>query len=183
MTITLKKTLSIAALSALTIGLVACGSKPVNLPGPADTQSVVTHTTIARWQKELKPYHVRLIKQGWRVKWVIPADGFFYKGGNDLKMSAYPVLEKIAKMVDRYAQSTTRAYPVKVYGHVDTVLTVSERQRLSADYAQSVAGFLWNKGFTHRQLMIVGKGTKHPIAPQNTVLGRHYNRRVVIQIH
>lgn len=163
------------------MGLVACAHK-----APCFTPSKVVKkapTKIEGWRSELAKQNVQLIKQGWRLTLILPADRLFVMGTTELKPSAYPLLERVAAMVDNYSHSTNRPFPIKVWGFADNVFNRSGQELIGKQYAQSVGGFLWNSGFSHKELRIVSKGIKEPIAPQNTVLGRSFNRRVVIQVH
>jgi outer membrane protein OmpA-like peptidoglycan-associated protein len=176
----LKKVLMFSSVTALGVSLTACSHAPT--PVQADLVKAVP-TQIDRWRSELEKQDVQLIKQGWRVTFVLPADSLFEAGSVDLKISAYPLLRRIAKIVDVYSHQTKGPFPIKVWGFSDNVFSLSDQKRIGEQYAQSVASFLWDNGFSRQELSIVSQGTKDPIAPQDTVLGRGFNRRVVIQVH
>jgi outer membrane protein OmpA-like peptidoglycan-associated protein len=177
----LKKGLTVSALVLATAGLTACSHGPTPAEAKAMTAKAPTETQI--WRSELAKQDVLLIKQGWRLTFVLPADRLFDEGSVNLRPSAYPLLERVAKMVDSYSHQTGRPYPIKVWGFADNVFNRSGQNRIAGQYAQSVGSFLWSQGFSHKELSIVSKGIKNPVAPQNTTLGRGFNRRVVIQVH
>ena len=181
---TLKKIAFALAAPTLALGLVACSHKaPERFPAPRATDAGITLTQIDQWQDELARSGVLLVKQGWRLTLILPADRFFRPGTAELYSASFPLLNKIARIVDKYSNSTTDPFPIKVWGHSDDVYRLTQQKIYSTQYAQAIGSFLWKKGLSHRQLSIVGQGMKNPIAPQSTALGRHYNRRVVIQVH
>jgi len=177
----LKKVLMLSSVATLGVGLVACSHGPTPAEAKALTQRAPTQVDV--WRAELAKQDVQLIKQGWRLTFILPADRMFEAGSVDLKPSAYPLLERVAKIVDTYSHQSKRPFPIKVWGFSDNVFNLAGQKRIGDQYAQSVGSFLWNSGFSHHELSIVSKGTASPIAPQDTVLGRAFNRRVVIQVH
>lgn len=178
----LKKVLMLSSVTVFATGLVACSHKA---PTPVNKQVVKKKplTQTQRWQHQLAKQNVQLIKQGWRMTVIMPVDRLFEAGTTELKPSAYPLLKRVSTIIDTYSHETNRPYPVHVWGFADNVFNLDGQTALSHQYAQSVASFLWSKGFSHHELQIVGKGIHSPVAPQNTVLGRSFNRRVVIQVH
>jgi outer membrane protein OmpA-like peptidoglycan-associated protein len=177
----LKKVLILSSVTALGVSLIACSRGPTPVEVKQLTQVAPTQVDI--WRSELASQDVQLIKQGWRLTFILPADQLFEPGSVDLKVSAYPLLDRVAKMVNSYSHQTSPPFPIKVWGFADNVFSLSDQKRIAEQYAQSVASFLWSSGLSHQELSIVSKGTEDPIAPQDTVLGRGFNRRVVIQIH
>jgi outer membrane protein OmpA-like peptidoglycan-associated protein len=177
----LKKVFVLSSLVLATAGLAACSHGPT----PAEAKELTTKapTEVDRWRSELAKQGVLLIQQGWRLTFVLPVDRLFEPGTTDLLPSAYPLLERVAKMVEAYAHQTHKPYPIQVWGFADDVFGHTDQYRIAAQYAQSVGSFLWNQGISRQALSIVSKGIEDPVAAQNTTLGRSFNRRVVIQIH
>lgn len=177
----LKKILMFSSCVLATASLAACSHGPT--PAEAKKLTIEPPTQAQIWANELAKQDVLLIKQGWRLIIVIPADRLFEDGSADLRPSAQPLLRRVAEIVRNYARQSERPYPIRVWGFADNVFNRSFQKSMAADYAQTVGSYLWNQGFSHQELSIVSKGIQDPIAPQNTTLGRAFNRRVVIQVH
>jgi outer membrane protein OmpA-like peptidoglycan-associated protein len=185
-----KKAFLLSSVVALSIGMVGCSHKESERPNLQPrtksrqyASTEINRSEIASWRKELATQNVQLITQGWRLTIILPADRLFVDATTVLRRSAYPLLERVAYFVDAYSHSQGRPKPIKVWGYTDNALSLRGQKSESKQFAQSVASFLWNSGLSRKELSIVGRGIKDPVAPQNTVLGRSYNRRIVIQVN
>lgn len=74
----------------------------------------------------------------------------------------------------------TDAYLVLVVGHTDTSGDESHNEALSLKRAESVAGHLISTGVKAYAIRVVGRGSKEPVASNETREGRIQNRRVDI---
>ena len=106
----------------------------------------------------------------------------FDSGKAELRRSAYPVLDKVAKVLQDVADQ-----PVGVEGHTDTVPIKrsgwADNKALSVARARAVADYLVQKGgMDPSRLTTIGYGEEHPIASNKTASGRQKNRRVEIII-
>ena len=107
----------------------------------------------------------------------------FDSGSAELRAEAYPILERVALILERYAQST-----IEIEGHTDTVPMHSDKyannEELSSGRALSVFDYLIEHTsldpaiFKHS-----GRGERVPIADNSTEEGRARNRRVEIRIY
>ncbi|MCR5282390.1 MAG: flagellar motor protein MotB [Lachnospiraceae bacterium] len=106
----------------------------------------------------------------------------FDSGSADLKEEAYPVLDKVAQLLSRYATST-----VEIDGHTDNVPIHTSRfesnDALSSFRALSVFNyFIRTTSLDPANLRHAGCGEYQPIADNATPEGRAKNRRVEIKI-
>lgn len=106
----------------------------------------------------------------------------FDSGKAELRRGAYPVLDKVAKVLQEVSDQ-----PIGVEGHTDNVpIKVSgwaDNKALSVARARAVAEYLIEKGGVDSgRLTTIGYGEEHPIAANDTAAGRQKNRRVEIII-
>ncbi len=74
----------------------------------------------------------------------------------------------------------TDAYLVLVVGHTDTSGDENHNLALSLDRAESVADYLISTGVKSDAIRVIGRGSKDPLASNETREGRMQNRRVDI---
>ncbi len=106
----------------------------------------------------------------------------FDSGKAELRRSAYPVLDKVAKVLQEVA-----GQPIGVEGHTDNVPIKrsgwADNKALSIARARAVADYLAEKGgIDSGRLTTIGYGEEHSIASNGTASGRQKNRRVEIII-
>ncbi len=107
----------------------------------------------------------------------------FDSGSVDIKEDAYPMMNQIAKILERYAANT-----VEIEGHTDNVpmsgSKYSNNDELSSGRALSVFYFLdENSNLDMSKVKHSGRGEYQPIADNSTPEGRAKNRRVEIKIY
>ena len=109
-------------------------------------------------------------------------DILFDSGKAKLKKNAYPVLDKIAGVLNE----TVPDRDVGVEGHTDTVPIKHSNWKsnweLSAARATNVLHYLIGKGIQPQRLSAIGYGEYKPIDTNDTKAGRARNRRVEIII-
>ena len=132
---------------------------------------------------QIKQAHVQVIQQGSRLQMRLPTDKFFLRQTTQLKETQVPTLRLIASYLHTYTNQHVTNYPIKVYGYTDTVYSRKGRRILSNQYSQVIAAFMWNHGFSPKQMKVVGFSAKHSIASNRTIDGSAYNRRVMIQVN
>ncbi len=71
---------------------------------------------------------------------------------------------------------------IEIIGHTDIVGTTEYNQNLSERRADAVVKWLISKGINRNRLLSSGKGSKEPISPNETSIGRSQNRRVDIKV-
>ena len=106
----------------------------------------------------------------------------FDSGKAVLRRSAYPVLDKVAKVLQDVPDQ-----PVGIEGHTDNQPIKysgwASNKALSVARAKAVADYLVQKhGIDAGRLTAIGYGEDHPIAPNTMAAGRQQNRRVEIII-
>lgn len=103
----------------------------------------------------------------------------FDSGKAKIKRTGLRVLDKIAKMLNKYPNRQ-----VRVEGHTDNVPISSARYptnwELSTARATSAVRYLQKRGVNPRRLVAVGYSKYHPIASNDTPNGRARNRRIEI---
>lgn len=107
----------------------------------------------------------------------------FDSGKSQIREDAIPILEKVAKILDRYAQHT-----IEVEGHTDNVPIHNDRfannNELSSARALAVFDYLEeNTSLNPANIKHSGRGEYIPIADNSTEEGRAKNRRVEIKIY
>ena len=106
----------------------------------------------------------------------------FDSGKAELRRSAYPVLDKVAKVLQDVSEQ-----PIGIEGHTDNVPIKrsgwADNKALSIARARAVADYLIEKGGVDPgRLTTIGYGEEHPIADNAAASGRQKNRRVEIII-
>ena len=106
----------------------------------------------------------------------------FDSGKAELRRSASPVLDKVAKVLQEVSDQ-----PVGVEGHTDNQPIKysgwSSNKALSVARANAVVKYLVDKqGIDPGRLTAIGYGDEHPLTSNETAAGRQKNRRVEIII-
>jgi chemotaxis protein MotB len=107
----------------------------------------------------------------------------FDSGKADIKTDAYPLIDKLGKVIERYDENI-----IEVEGHTDNVPQVggeyADNNVLSMFRALTVADYL-REATTIDPVYIKssGRGEYKPIADNSTAEGRALNRRVEIKIY
>ncbi len=101
----------------------------------------------------------------------------FEPDSNVLLDSEKAKLKKIGELLKKYSND------LLITGHCADRGTASARQKLSEERAEAVASYLINLGVRDQyHIFTQGKGSKEPVASNNTEEGRAKNRRVEITI-
>jgi outer membrane protein OmpA-like peptidoglycan-associated protein len=103
----------------------------------------------------------------------------FVTGSAKLASSSFKGLNKVAKALNEDAN-----LKLSVEGHCDNTGTDAINDPLSENRAKSVQTYLTTKGKVDAaKIMIVGFGSKNPIADNKTAKGRSANRRVELKLN
>lgn len=107
----------------------------------------------------------------------------FNSGAADLTEEAYPLVDKIGKILEKFTE-----YTIEIEGHTDNVPIHSgqfkDNNVLSMYRALSVADYLRDTTkLNPAQLKSSGRGDYVPVADNSTPEGRAQNRRVVVKIY
>ncbi len=110
-----------------------------------------------------------------QLKLNVPSDLSFDVGRADIKPELRSVLDQFATGLK--AQPATL---VRIVGHTDSTGSDAVNNPLSRERAESVKGYLEDRGVSGSRIEAVGRGEREPIADNATAEGRAKNRRVEI---
>ena len=110
-----------------------------------------------------------------QLKLDIPSDVSFDTGRYDIKSNLRPILDRFATTLNQNPVTT-----VTIIGHTDSTGTDAINNPLSVNRAASTRDYLVARGVAASRIAIDGRGSREPIADNNTVEGRAKNRRVEI---
>ena len=105
------------------------------------------------------------------------SDFLFSVNSSTLLPGAYDELDRVAKVLNQYPQTT-----MQVSGHTDSTGSDAYNQKLSERRAESVKSALVGMGVNPARITTIGYGESKPIASNSTEAGRQQNRRVEIRI-
>ena len=108
----------------------------------------------------------------------ITAPILFEFGKTSILPSSYPVLEQAVLEVGRNSN-----FYIICEGHTDNTGSVERNEVLSFKRANSVKQYLIKLGVDREKIIAVGRGSRMPIAPNDTPEGRAKNRRVVMTLN
>jgi outer membrane protein OmpA-like peptidoglycan-associated protein len=111
------------------------------------------------------------------LKLNIPSSVTFDTSSYAIKPSFAPVLDQLAQTMQQNPEIVA-----SVVGHTDSTGSPQYNQTLSVNRAQSVTGYLGQRGVAPQRLSATGMGQNQPIADNNTEAGRAANRRVEIYL-
>jgi outer membrane protein OmpA-like peptidoglycan-associated protein len=110
-----------------------------------------------------------------RLKLEIPSDISFDSGRADIKPELRPILDKFAAgLVNNPAAN------VQIVGHTDSSGSDAINNPLSVNRAASTRDYLVSRGVASSRIHIDGRGSREPIASNDTPANRAKNRRVEI---
>jgi len=110
-----------------------------------------------------------------RLKVEIPSDISFDTGRYDIKPTLRPVLDRLAQGLVEHP--VTR---ITIVGHTDSTGSDAVNNPLSVNRAAAVRDYLVPRGVASSRVSIDGRGSREPVAENNTLQGRAMNRRVEI---
>ncbi len=131
----------------------------------------------AELRQELASTGVQVIESDDNIRLIMPGNITFRTDSADINSSFYPVLNSVAKVLNKYSNST-----VMVSGHTDSTGSADYNLSLSKSRAQSVAAYLQGQGVKASRFEVLGLGSSNPIASNADAAGRAQNRRVEIKI-
>ncbi|MBO5833781.1 MAG: OmpA family protein [Alphaproteobacteria bacterium] len=131
----------------------------------------------AELRAELVSTGVQVVESDDNIRLIMPGNITFKTDSADINSSFYPVLNSVAKVLNKYDNST-----VMVSGHTDNTGSAEYNLNLSKERAQSVAAYLQGQNVKASRFEVLGMGFSNPIASNATDAGRTQNRRVEIKI-
>lgn len=120
---------------------------------------------------------VGVTRQGDELVLDMPSEVTFATGSANLDPAFRATLDKVASTLTEYDKTI-----VDVMGHTDSTGSDIFNQSLSEQRANSVAGYLAQKGVQQARLATKGYGESQPRASNTTEEGRASNRRVEIRL-
>lgn len=102
---------------------------------------------------------------------------YFVTGTDELTDDSKGELQKILDEIKH------RPYPdILVIGHTDTVGELEANDRLSAQRAERMKGYLTGIGIPEERITVAGRGEREPIVPTADNIDEPRNRRVEINV-
>lgn len=129
------------------------------------------------FREELADSGVEVYREGDSIRLSIPGNITFATGSDAIVTGFYPVLEDVAKVLNRYDKTK-----LSIEGHTDSVGDVNYNRELSMQRANSVATYLLATNVEANRLQTLGMGESQPIADNATAQGRQANRRVELRV-
>lgn len=112
-----------------------------------------------------------------RLKLDIPSDVSFDVGRSAIKPNFAPILNQFATSLNQNPVTT-----VTIIGHTDSTGSDAVNNPLSIDRADSARDYLVSRGVARTRIATDGRGSREPVADNNTQQGRDKNRRVEIYV-
>lgn len=110
-----------------------------------------------------------------QLKLNIPSDISFDVGRADIQPNFRPILDTFAQGMVRNPEAR-----VRIIGHTDSTGSDAINNPLSLNRAASVRDYLTARGVPVGAITIDGRGSREPVASNDTAQGRARNRRVEI---
>lgn len=110
-----------------------------------------------------------------QLKLDIPSDVSFDTNRYAIKSNLRPILDRFATTLNQNPVTM-----VTIIGHTDSSGTDAINNPLSVNRAAATRDYLVARGVASNRISIDGRGSREPIANNNTVAGRAMNRRVEI---
>lgn len=112
-----------------------------------------------------------------RLKLDIPSDVGFDTGRSAIKPNFAPILAQFATSLNQNPVTT-----VTIIGHTDSTGSDAVNNPLSIDRADAARDYLVSRGVARTRIATDGRGSREPVADNNTAQGRDKNRRVEIYV-
>lgn len=112
-----------------------------------------------------------------RLKLDIPSDVSFDTGRSAIKSNFAPILTQFATSLNQNPVTT-----VTIIGHTDSTGSDAVNNPLSIDRADAARDYLVSRGVARTRIVTDGRGSREPVADNNTQQGRDKNRRVEIYV-
>lgn len=131
----------------------------------------------AKLRERLQGTGVQVVREGDNIRLIMPGNITFESDSYNLRSNFYPVLDSVAQVLSKYADTTMR-----VTGHTDNTGSRQHNQTLSEKRATSVANYLATRQVSASRMLAQGVAFDQPIADNASGQGRATNRRVELHI-
>lgn len=112
-----------------------------------------------------------------RLKLDIPSDISFDTNRADIKSNFRPVLDRFASTLNENPSTT-----VTIVGHTDSTGSDAINNPLSINRAAHARDYLTSRGVAANRFNVDGRGSREPVASNDTEANRARNRRVEIYV-
>jgi outer membrane protein OmpA-like peptidoglycan-associated protein len=112
-----------------------------------------------------------------RLRVNVPADAGFDVNRSDVKPNLRGVLDKFAGSMNQHSVTT-----IEIVGHTDSSGTDAINNPLSVARANATRDYLVGRGVSAQRISTAGRGSREPVAANDSDAGRAQNRRVEIYI-
>jgi len=119
----------------------------------------------------------KIERVGEGIKITFDSGILFATNSSTLQTQAKTNISKLATILGKYPDTN-----ILVTGHTDSDGTEEYNQTLSEKRAKSVSDYTIGQGINSSRFSIIGLGETEPVASNETVDGKHLNRRVEIAI-
>lgn len=131
----------------------------------------------AKLREQLRGTGVQVAREGDNIRLIMPGNITFETDSYNLRSSFFPVLDSVAVVLAKYADTTMR-----ITGHTDSTGSRDYNQTLSEQRADSVAYYLETQNVVGSRMYVQGRGFADPVADNSSPEGRAENRRVELYI-
>lgn len=125
--------------------------------------------------QQLAKQGITVVKLGDIVEVIIPADLVLDAETNELLREAYPMLDQVVAILNRYNDVN-----MAIIGHTDNVGSDDEKDNRSQIQAQAIMSYLWSHGVALSRLEYYGLADKQTVASLKYTNGQAYNRHIDI---
>ena len=112
-----------------------------------------------------------------QLKLDIPSDISFATNRSDIQPNFRPILDRFAEGLRNNPNTE-----VRIVGHTDSTGSDAINNPLSLDRAESTRNYLTARGVKGNRIHVEGRGSREPVASNDTSDGRARNRRVEIYV-
>lgn len=112
-----------------------------------------------------------------RLRANIPADAGFDIGRSEIRPALRSVLDKFAVSMNEHSVTT-----IQIVGHTDSTGNDAINDPLSVARANATRDYLVSRGVAAQRISTTGRGSREPVASNDSEAGRTQNRRVEIFI-
>jgi outer membrane protein OmpA-like peptidoglycan-associated protein len=131
----------------------------------------------AKLRAELERTGVSVTRDGDNITLNMPGNITFATNSADLNAGFFDVLNSVGLVVNEFDQTV-----IEVAGHTDSTGSDEYNQQLSQRRAGAVATYLGTRSVRSDRIIPVGSGETHPVATNDTDVGRQQNRRVELTL-
>ena len=119
------------------------------------------------------------IKESVKARLKFATRGIYFETSKAIiKQQSFPMLDEIVDILNQYPD-----YNIRLTGHTDNVGNDAYNVSLSQSRVDEVMQYLAHKGISASRMEAIGYGKTHPIANNNSAIGRALNRRVEVELY